>query len=100
MLKRCYKKVIDLSDMSLAWYEEVIRKLLSIDAYSETIEASFNSTQLNRKTRMQVSNTSMSISILSKQIIKTVLLYNFLRSVSNTSQFGGKINCLMRPKLI
>jgi len=34
------------------------------------------------------------VSILSKQIIKTILLYNFLRSVSDTSQTGGKIKLI------
>jgi len=53
--------------------------------------------QLNRKTWMQVSDTSMSVSVLLKQIIKTMLLYNYLTSFSDTSQIGGKIkiNCLV-----
>ena len=61
-----------------------------------------DSTQLNRKTRTQVSDISISVSILSKQIIETILLYNFLGSVSDTSQVGAKIklNCLVRPELI
>jgi len=66
-------------------------------------------TQLNsagKHGRTQVSGTSISVSVLSNQIycknIKTILLHNFLRSVSDTSQIGGKIklNYLVRPKLI
>ena len=44
---------------------------------------------IQQETRTQVTDTFMSISILSNQIMKTIWLYNFFRSVSDISQIGG-----------
>jgi len=72
------------------------------NVYARLLVVGLLANVLTRKTRTQVSDTSMSLAVLLKQIIKPILLHNLLRSVSDTNQIGGKIklNCLVQPKLI
>jgi len=50
--------------------------------------------QLNRKTWMQVSDTSVVCISIIKANSKNNILNNFLRSISDTSQIGSKIKQL------
>jgi len=56
-----------------------------IDITCSVLRIRYISTQLNRKSRTQVSNTFKSVSVFTNKII-ILSLYNFFRSVSDTSQ--------------